>query len=746
MVATIRTVLVAVALTAVAGCRPSRRPPACRAALDVRDWGAVAARCTGPRWRHHAELGQAWTRATTIAPDEAAALARGLGSTEVAFDALAFAGYVHGRADEPDVEEAGRALLWRAYLGLQLGGRHGAAAYVAGFLSRAPRPTARFDDALRFAELAVTTAEAGRDLRALGEAEIALAEVYDDLGMADEAREAFFRAEERLARWPARLAYAYHKHGTFLDDLGTPDDLRASLRYQDAAEEQARGPAGVVAPAMAEVVFAIHLNRADALAQLGDLDGATRALDLPVANERQRRKRDLVYGFVAARREDLAAAEARFTAAGEADDEYQARVASEIAALHRRAGRLTEAETAYRAAVAAVERLRQAGGGLDLRPWVLARRSRPYVDLLELLVGQDRGADALVVAESLHARSWLDAAVRDARAVGPGALAAYVDAQVRQQGTGEAVLDHEALRAQVGDREALVFLSTAAGSWRAYQRVGVATFTRLSGADLDAARAFRDDPGDPVIAERAAAALIPATIAAGHEPLYIVASGELADLPFAALRRDGRFLIEERPLARLPGLAALTCRSLPWTERRVYIGDARGDLPAAAAEVRRLGGDDAKVGSAATRAQVLDAGAAAILHVAVHGRRVGGAGAIELADGLVTANDIIAAGVAPRLVVLSGCATAASRDAEAWDGFPSAFLATGARHVVATSRTVEDTAAAAFAARFYAQPDGASPIDRVAAAQRAMAVEGWPVASWSAFAVWGVAGCDDASP
>jgi len=101
------------------------------------------------------------------------------------------------------------------------------------------------------------------------------------------------------------------------------------------------------------------------------------------------------------------------------------------------------AERYYHAAIDAAEAVRGATGARELRPWVLARRAGPYVELLGFLAERGRGLDALQVAESLHARTWLDAALgRPATAAGSLQAArarAYQDAWPS--------LDADALRA-----------------------------------------------------------------------------------------------------------------------------------------------------------------------------------------------------------------------------------------------------------------------------------------------------------
>ena len=269
---------------------------------------------------------------------------------------------------------------------------------------------------------------------------------------------------------------------------------------------------------------------------------------------------------------------------------------------------------------------------------------------------------------------------------------------------------------------------------------GAATIATLTPAQLATVERWRHAAGDPALATAAAAALVPADIAARPGALYIVANDALADLPFAALRVDGRFVIEARPIVRLPGLAALGCRDGAWTDARVFVGDARGDLPHAAAEVRRLAGAAARVGPAADLAAVRVAAGATLLHAAVHGRVNGRAGALELADGTLTPAAVLDQRLAPRTVVLSGCNTATGGDAEAWGSFPSAFLAAGSRHVVATLRSVPDAAAAEVVRAYYAQPEDLGPAVRLAAAQRQVAAT-VPVDDWAAFTVWGDAAC-----
>lgn len=748
-------VLIVVAALSAWPPEPADPRSGCDLAFHARAWDRVAAECRDPRWAGRAELATAWTAWEQHRDDEALGIAEQLLDSRVAADASYLAGYIRGHRDGAAEQDLSRVRFQQALHGYQRAGRHADASRAASFLSRVPRPDRRFDDELRMAQLAVTEADLSGDRSVLGRAVGALAESYDWIGMERAARESFVRAEQLTEPWPAELAHIYFKHAEFLLDLGTPQDLETSLRYLDAATAmRSRVLASDLAGPVAQLGFAIRLNRADALSQLGRLEAADRELadaehelgaDLAT---NQLATVCLVKGYVAARRHNPATAEALFIQAddGSLDGDFRWRIALELARSYRGAGRADRAEAAYRSAIAIIEQLRSAAAVVELRPWVLARRTLPYVELLALLVEQDRGVDALVIAESLHARAWLDVVL------GPGAghsttpELALAAARIRQRLSAASVpaLDGSSLTAATGDREALVFLSIGAETWRAHITSGAVHFRRLPADTLDAAQAFEAAPGDPAAAERASAILLPAELSTSGGPLYVVASGRLADVPFAALRLRGRYVIEDRPIARLPGLAALRCSDSTWDQRAIFLGDSRGDLPEAAREVQQIAaamGVPARVGQAASRQALTRVHGAGILHIAAHSIATASGRAIVLADGNVTAADVLDAGLDPRIVVLSGCATAASDDAESWDGFPSAFLAAGSRYVVATLRSVDDAAAARVTTAYYAQPTAMNPIERLAAAQRQVSAV-LPVAAWASFAAWGSPDCD----
>lgn len=752
--------LIVVATFGVWPAQSARPRSPCDEAFDARAWERVAVACRASRWDGREPLARAWMAWSQHRDGEALTIAEQLLDTNAGADAAYLAGNIHGRRNGSSKQGLARVRFEQALRGYQRAERHADASRAADLLSRLAQSESRFSDELQMAQLAVAEAELSGDQSVLGRASAALAEANDWIGMEHAARENFLRAEQLSESWPAELAHIYLKHAAFLLDLGAPHDLETSLRYLEAATAMRyRALAVGLGRQVSRLPLAIRLDRADALSQLGRLDAAEGELaaakrELGSSPDADRLARiRLVEGYVAARRNDPATAEALFTEAddGSLDGDYRWRIAFELARSYRAAGQPERAKHNYRAAIAIVEEMRSSAVVVELRPWMLARRTLPYVELLALLVEQQRGVDALVIVESLHARAWLDVVLGPVTRRGATSELALAARIRRRFAAGSAPpLDGASLTAMIGDREALIYLTLGSVTWRAHVAHGALVFDRLPADVLKLAHRFSTAPGDQSAGEHASAALLPADLSDSRDPLYVVATGPLADVPFAALRWRGHYLIDARPVARLPGLAALRGTASTWDERAIFVGDSRGDLPEAAREVRKLAaamGVSVSVGVAASRGVVGSARGARLLHIAAHGITTPSGRAIVLADGNLTAADVLDAGLDPQIVILSGCATAASGDAESWDGFPSAFLAAGSRYVVATLRSVDDTSAAKVIEAYYAQPAAMDPIARLAAAQRQVSGT-LPVAAWASFAAWGSAAwgsaaCDD---
>jgi CHAT domain-containing protein/tetratricopeptide (TPR) repeat protein len=238
------------------------------------------------------------------------------------------------------------------------------------------------------------------------------------------------------------------------------------------------------------------------------------------------------------------------------------------------------------------------------------------------------------------------------------------------------------------------------------------------------------------------------------DTLLIVPNLWLHSVPMAALPFEGRPLLERRVVAILPSADALLSRQLRRsgngvggnTEGQAGSGAERtgarrtgveaallglGDpeiegrgsrLPGAAAEVRRVAalvagpswigtGPDASEAAYRERAP-----RSRLIHLAAHGRidsLVPSRSRIELAggqkaDGRLTAGEIAALPLCATLVTLSGCGTGeesglARGDApgDEREGLPRAFLAAGARTVVASLWEMDDAVASEVFPQIY---------------------------------------------
>lgn len=153
---------------------------------------------------------------------------------------------------------------------------------------------------------------------------------------------------------------------------------------------------------------------------------------------------------------------------------------------------------------------------------------------------------------------------------------------------------------------------------------------------------------------------------------------------------------------------------LPAAGKMLVVADPRRDLSDARSEAKEVEaalaqrgwGSEVLIGEAATRAAVLERlGRVDALHYAGHGHWAGRHGwnsSLSLADAPTRVGDLLLR-PAPPTVVLSGCTTAGAseEDAQPALGMAQAFVAAGARAVLATHRTVDSKAARAFAQALY---------------------------------------------
>jgi CHAT domain-containing protein/tetratricopeptide (TPR) repeat protein len=271
---------------------------------------------------------------------------------------------------------------------------------------------------------------------------------------------------------------------------------------------------------------------------------------------------------------------------------------------------------------------------------------------------------------------------------------------------------------------------------------------------------------------------------AGVSRLILIPDGRLHQLPFSALRAapSGEPLGVRYALSVVPSATIwASWRRAPRrpAERSVWVfadptlaptragaaeerswlalaGQAPGALPHARKEgerlVREVGGESALVVGAEASERALKAGrpgSYAIVHFAAHAvidderperSAVLLAAGADAEDGLLQPREISDLDLAGRVVVLSGCRTAAGKviQGEGVLGLARAFFEAGAVAVVGSLWPLRDDEAEVFFGRFYDHLSDGERLDRaVQLAQEEVAAEGAPQAAWAGLVLLG---------
>jgi CHAT domain-containing protein/Tfp pilus assembly protein PilF len=417
-------------------------------------------------------------------------------------------------------------------------------------------------------------------------------------------------------------------------------------------------------------------------------------------------------------------------------------------------GNLQAAELAYQRSVAILEDMRRTLGFDELKAWLLERKRQPFESLFLLQARAGRAEEALATVERAKSRTFQDALVHATSAVpATGWSAAVIRADALRdllpamsESPVAALLPVDRLLEALKDQRALVYFEAREELWLLDVAGGRIRPRRLA-TSLAQVRELADrslaNPDDPAAAEALGDLLLPADLELpAGQTLYVVPDGALARLPFAALRRQGRWLVEDLAVVYTPGLSTLAS---PPAGRQaasppVVLADPRGDLAAAAAEgreVARFLGVEPHLGSAATRRALETAAGAPVLHIAGHAGWGPGGPWLELADGQVAPAAILNARVRPRLVVLASCASAFPSGRSLWGSPGAAFLAAGSGSVLATLGSVEDRNARDLVRHFYREGGAIDPAEGLARAQRALLAAGRPPSTWAPFVLLG---------
>jgi len=425
-------------------------------------------------------------------------------------------------------------------------------------------------------------------------------------------------------------------------------------------------------------------------------------------------------------------------------------------------GDLAAAEAAYERSIGIVEEMRRSLAFDELKSWLLDRKRQPFEALFRLQARAGRAEAALATAERAQARTFLDAFVHANSTTGQepaGELPAGWSESAERIEALEALLPAltespvAALRpiGQVlqafGDRHGLVYFETADILW-----LTTVTAGRLRLQPLTVPPAEVDRLGDRLLAhpdDAGTAArlgeilLPPGALPPRGQSIHVVADGRLGNLPFAALRQKGRFLVEDHAIVLLPSLNALVAiegRSSERSAPRLALADPQGDLPAAASEAVAVAGlvsGKARTGAKATSGELAVAAHARVLHLATH-TGLGPRGPwLQLADRRVSAADVVTGRIGPRLAVLASCVSGVRPGRQMWGSMGAAFLAAGSRAVLASLGSVDDVRAREFVLTFYRQGGAANPVTALARAQRVAIRRGLSPTDWAPFVIFG---------
>jgi CHAT domain-containing protein len=243
-------------------------------------------------------------------------------------------------------------------------------------------------------------------------------------------------------------------------------------------------------------------------------------------------------------------------------------------------------------------------------------------------------------------------------------------------------------------------------------------------------------PGDPALLQGLSATLVEpfAELFAEVSPeiLMVVPHEILHRLPFELLSVGGEMLADTLAVGTLPTPALLqraAGRGGVGGGPAVVVGNPDATLPASETEAREVAaalGVAPLVRKAATESVVLAAlSGASIVHLATHAYQSPDRGAsyLQFADARTPVWRIREQGLGAELVVLSACETGVGTPT-AGDEVPlaldRAFLAAGARRVIASRWPVDDAATSALMKAFYRGLPGVSPVVALARAARSL--------------------------
>jgi tetratricopeptide (TPR) repeat protein len=580
----------------------------------------------------------------------------------------------------------------------------------------------RYDEGVRFGELAIQAARRAGALRFLaaasGNTSLALAELGQfpqALARRREALEMQRRVDDR-----PQVAQSLGEIGRLLASEERPAEALAA--YREAFDYSDR----IGATADAALIAG---NIASANIALGRWDDAerwnARAAEL-------KRRASVPVGYMNLNAAEIAAGRGNWAEAqrlyrgllADPSSDPTLRFASEagLGVAGAKTGARAEARRRFENALALIETNRDALAGDENRITFLARMIRAWRAYVDFLAAEGRGEAALEVVERGRAHV-LAGRLRAQRTAIPSALPLA------------------RLRA-VAARQRCTFLSYWLAPDRSFVWILDAAGLRMRSLppaiDIDALvaawqRRIQDEPGDPLEARRQAGDRLFTLLLEGVRPeaasrLVVIPDGSLHQINFATLPVPGaaRYLLDDATVLLTPSLAVAASADGAAPDApagSLLVGVSRpGDpsfpeLPMAEEEVRSIAalrpGATVLLGGAATPASVrrLDWRRFGLIHFAAHAEANPQSpldSAIVLAsqdeESKLYAREVAALPLHARLVTLSACRTAGARaySGEGLLGLTWAFLSSGAGSVIAGLWPVGDRPAASLMQKTYA--------------------------------------------
>ncbi|HWM94574.1 MAG TPA: CHAT domain-containing protein [Thermoanaerobaculia bacterium] len=509
-----------------------------------------------------------------------------------------------------------------------------------------------------------------------------------------------------------------------------------------------------------ELFRGVNLNQTDVHLELGDVERAAHHLSqaweslepgqaAPASLHSYRARVALARG----RREEAAVAVSKGLSE-DPEPEWAWQLEHLQGLLAEARGDLPAAEAAYRRSIAVVEEMRRSLVFDEMKAWLLDEKRQPFEALFRLQARAGRAQEALSTAEHAQARTFLDAflhASSSVRAPGSGASLQRIEGlesllPAMSESPVAALQPIDRVLTAFGDRHGLVYFEAGDGLWLITVAGGRVRLHPPAPAEevRRLGERFLADPGDARVADRLGEILLPpGSLPEEGTAVHVVADGLLGNLPFAALRRQGRYLVEDHALLFIPSLSSLTAleeRRGESSEPPLVLADPRGNLPAAEAEgreVAKLLGGTVLTGGKALSGELRKASRSRALHLAAHSG-LGQRGAwVELADRQVSASEIVTDRIGPRLVVLASCSSGVRPGRQMWGSLGAAFLAAGSHAVLASLWSIEDERARELVLRFYAEGGASDPSGALARAQRVAIRQAQSPHHWAPFLVFG---------